>query len=470
MVREDDPMRRRRILQGLAASGSLFIAGCGGGGDGGDGDGGDDGDDGDGGDGGDGDGGDGDDGDGGDGGDGGDSLSGTINFVHISSFKPSASEFKEAYDSNFGATLEVQSTPAESSSTREYYVNQFAAQSSEFDVGMMDVVWPAEFVSAGWAAEVTDPNGHTDAMLSTPVEAATIDGTLYGMPMFTDANGFYYRTDLLEEAGYDEPPETYMEVVNMAQDIKDQVDEDLNGYIWQGGANEGLTIMWLNWLWGMGGSVHDGNGNLVVNTQEGIDALQHAVDLIHEHEVTPQSIPSSGTDGNRQTFQQGNTIFMRNWPYAYSLFQDDTPVTDNFAVTTMPKAEGNPDANNSCLGGWSLFISAFSENKEAAQALANHVATPGAQEKLAAERSRLPVRTELYDDGYWTDSDNEKPAFLDRFAEILQQTSARPATPRYSQWSNIVYTQCNNALTQQKSPEEALNDAQEEIDSEINDA
>jgi multiple sugar transport system substrate-binding protein len=33
-----------------------------------------------------------------------------------------------------------------------------------------------------------------------------------------------------------------------------------------------------------------------------------------------------------------------------------------------------------------------------------------------------------------------------------------------------VYTECNRALTQSKSPEEALNDAQAEIDSEINNA
>ncbi|WP_312908361.1 ABC transporter substrate-binding protein [Natronosalvus caseinilyticus] len=434
MAWEDSAIRRRQIIKGAAAGGSAFVAGCLGGG-GGEEDGG-----------------------------------GSINFVHIASFEPSANDFKEAYDSQSDATLEVQATPAESSSSREYYVNQFAAQSSEFDVGMMDVVWPAEFVDAGWAAEVDDPDGLTDEMLETPVETVTIDDSLYGMPMFTDANGLYYRTDLLEEAGYDEPPSTYMELVDMAQDIMDQSDEDLNGYIWQGGANEGLTIMWLNWLWGMGGSVQGDDGNLVVNSEEGVEALQHAVDLIYEYEITPESIPSSGTDGNRQTFQQGNTIFMRNWPYAYALFQDDTPVTDNFAVTTMPKAEGNEDAPNSCIGGWSLFINSFSENQSAAQELANYVGSPEAQEQLAAERSRLPVRQELYEDGYWEDSDADKPAFLDRFSEILDQTSARPAIPNYSQWSNIVYTECNNALTEQKSPQQALDDAQDQIDSDINDA
>ncbi|MEF8780475.1 MAG: ABC transporter substrate-binding protein [Haloferacaceae archaeon] len=459
MAADNRPLRRRRILQTVAAAGGVALAGCTGGG-GGDGDTEDDSGDGDG----------GGDTETDDGSDGGSGASGEINFVHIASFEPSAQDFAEAFNAASDATLNTQGTPAESSSTREYYVNQFAAQSSSFDVGMMDVVWPAEFVGAGWAAEVSDPDGHMDSMLSTPVEAVTLDGSTYGMPMFTDANGFYYRSDWLEELGYDEPPSTYTEVVNIAQEAKEQIDGCENGYIWQGGSNEGLTIMWLNWLWGFGGSIRDGDGNLVVNSEEGIQALQHAVDLIYEHEVTPQSIPSSGTDGNRQTFQQGGTMFMRNWPYAYGLFQDDTPVTDSFDVTTMPKAEGNPDANNSCLGGWSLFINSFTENEDAAQEFANYIGTLEAQEILSGEHNRLPVRQELYEDDYWEDSEHDKPGNLDIFAEILQQTSARPATAQYSQFSNLVYTECNRALTQDKTPEEALNDAQDEIDSEINDA
>jgi len=329
----------------------------------------------------------------------------------------------------------------------------------------MDVIWPAEFAGNGWAAEVSDPQGHTDNMLQTPIDSVTIDGTMYGMPIHTDANALYYRTDLLSEYGYDSPPETYMELVNIAQDIQQQSDEDLNGYIWQGGSNEGLTIMWLNWLWGMGGSIRQ-DGNLVVNTQEGIDALQHAVDLIHEYNVTPESVPASSTDQNRQTFQQGDTIFMRNWPYAVSLMNEDgSNVQGNFDVAPMPKAEGNPDANNSCLGGWNLFINANSENAEAAQQFASYMASMEAQENMALEHSRLPVRQELYSDEYY-----EQAEQLETFAEIVDQTSARPATPQYSTFSEIVYTNCNAALVQEKTPEEALNDAQEEIDSEVNNA
>jgi len=430
--------RRRRVLKAVAAGSATLLAGCTDGSGSGSGSGSD----------GDGDG------------------SSAMTYVYPGYFSNDASDLVPMFeDQADGITLDSQQTPSDASSTREYYVNQFVSGSLSFDVGNMDVIWPAEFAGNGWAAEVSDPQGHTDNMLQTPIDSVTIDGTMYGMPIHTDANALYYRTDLLSEYGYDSPPETYMELVNIAQDIQQQSDEDLNGYIWQGGSNEGLTIMWLNWLWGMGGSIRQ-DGNLVVNTQEGIDALQHAVDLIHEYNVTPESVPASSTDQNRQTFQQGDTIFMRNWPYAVSLMNEDgSNVQGNFDVAPMPKAEGNPDANNSCLGGWNLFINANSENAEAAQQFASYMASMEAQENMALEHSRLPVRQELYSDEYY-----EQAEQLETFAEIVDQTSARPATPQYSTFSEIVYTNCNAALVQEKTPEEALNDAQEEIDSEVNNA
>ncbi|WP_192918621.1 ABC transporter substrate-binding protein [Salinigranum salinum] len=452
--------RRRKILKGLAGGSVALLAGCtgdgggGGGGDGGDGDGG-------GSNGGDGGGGGSSGGDGGGGG--GDS---SVRFVHISSFDADASAIKPMFDEDHdGITLDATATTAESSTTREFYINQFVSQSSDFDVGMMDVIWPGEFVGNDWAAPVEDTQGVTDSMLQTPVDAVTLDGELYGIPMFTDANAFYYRSDKLEEYGF-EPPETYSEVVTQAQEILEQDDEIQNGYIWQGGANEGLTIMWLNWLWGYGGTVwRDDQSRLKVNSENGIEALSHAVDLIHEHEITPRSIPSSGTDGNRQTFQQGKTLFMRQWPYAVGIYRDDTAVTGKFDVTTMPKAEGNPDAKNSCLGGWSVFINSFSDNKDAATEFANFVGTKPVQETLALEFNRLPVREDLYTEEFF-----EQAPTLETFAEALQQTTARPATPKYTTFSEIVYTEANKALVQDKTPEKALNDAQEQIDSEINNA
>lgn len=370
-------------------------------------------------------------------------------------------KFNEAVSS---VEASVQTTTAESSSTRQYFVNQFVSQSSDFDTGMMDVIWPPEFAQKDWMEPVNDSEDHVDSMLSTPVEAATVDDELVGMPLFTDANAFYYRSDKLEQYGYDEPPSTYSEVVEIAQDIKSRDDEIENGYIWQGGANEGLTIMWLNWLWGMGGGVKK-DGELVVNTDLGVQALTHARELITEHEVTPDSVPASSTDQNRQTFQQGNTLFMRNWPYAVGLMNsEDSPVKDKFDVTTMPKMEGNSDANNSCLGGWNIFINRYSEHKEAAQRFASWMASKPGQNRLAAN-NYLPVREDVY-----TEENFEKSPLLEIFSDITKQTSARPSTPKYTTFSSNLFTEANKALIGDKSPRKALDDAQSKIDQEVNNA
>jgi len=368
------------------------------------------------------------------------------------------------FEAQSDSTVETQDTPADATSTRDYYVNQFIAQSSDFDIGMMDVIWPAEFAENGWAQSLGDPGRFEDAMLQTPLEAATIDGDLVGVPMFTDANALYYREDKLEEYGYDGPPKTYMKLVEIAQDVLEQDDEIQNGYIWQGGANEGLTIMWLNWLWGMGGTVrHD--GDIVVNTDTGVEALQHAVDLIYEHEVTPKSVPASSTDQNRQTFQQGGTLFMRNWPYAVALMNaDDSPISGQFDVTQMPTHEDYPDANNSCLGGWSVFVNAYTEESDAATEFAEFVASEEVQRAIAIENSRLPVREDIYED----EEVREEFPLIELFADILPRTNARPATAEYPTLSEIIFTECNNALVQEKSPQEALDDAQEQIENNVN--
>jgi multiple sugar transport system substrate-binding protein len=457
MTDEVSDKRRRKLIKTVAGGSVALLAGCsgsGGGGGGGDGGGGDGG------------GGSGGDGSGGggtsDGGSGGGGAS-TIKFVHRGDFGSTAKDVIPAFNES-AENVEVtgQATPSTSESMRQYLVNQFVSKSSDFDVGMMDVIWPAEFGSKNWAAEVEDPNNATDNMLDAAVTAATYEDTLYGMPISVGANALYYRSDKLEEYGY-EPPKTYSELVTQAKDILEKDDQINNGYIWQGGANEGLTIMWLNWLWGMGGGVrHD--GALKVNTQKGIDALQHAVDLIHKHGVTPESIPASSTDQNRQTFQQGRTLFMRNWPYAVSLMnQDGSAVKDKFEVTMLPRAEGHSDANNSCIGGWSLFINANSENPQAAQQFLNYMGTVEAQEILAIEHSRLPAREELYQDKYL----EENPA-LGTFRDIVKKTSARPGISNYPTFSEIVYTNCNAALVKEKTPKKALDDAQKEIDSEVN--
>lgn len=387
----------------------------------------------------------------------------TFRYIFPSYFGTDAEDIVPMFEEEFDVEVSQESSPGEATSTREYYVNQLIGQSGDFNIGNMDIIWPGEFAENGWAAEIEDPEGHTENMLDTPVEAVTIDDALYAMPLHTDANALYYRSDKLEEYGYDDPPETYMELVEIAQDIMDQDDEIDTGYIWQGGTNEGLTIMWFNWLWGMGGDVEQGD-EIIVNTEEGYAALQHAVDLIHEYEITPEGMAASDTDDNVQTYQQGSTLFMRNWPFAIAEMAD-SDIGGDYSVAELPTHEDHPDAENACLGGWSIFINPYAENADLAQEFATFVSSLEVQEHLAREHSRLPVREEIYEDEEIREEFEEMVLLED----VLDRTRARPPVENYPELSEIIFTQANEALTQDKTPEEALDDAQEQIDEEVND-
>ena len=90
------------------------------------------------------------------------------------------------------------------------YVTNLMAQAEEPDVMALDVIWPGEFIANGWAAPLNDYfnaedlNQYLDGMMNS----VTLDGQVYGIPLYTNAIHFFYRKDLLDKYGL-EKPETW---------------------------------------------------------------------------------------------------------------------------------------------------------------------------------------------------------------------------------------------------------------------
>jgi hypothetical protein len=79
-------------------------------------------------------------------------------------------------------------------------------------------VRPAQYAASGWAEPLNQFFDSEAAMMAYledflpgPIEANLIDGTLYALPAFTDAQFLYYRADLLDKYGF-EPPTTWEEL------------------------------------------------------------------------------------------------------------------------------------------------------------------------------------------------------------------------------------------------------------------
>ena len=108
------------------------------------------------------------------------------------------------------------------------------------------MIWPGDL--ATHLVDLNEYEGVQEAVgghFPAIVENNTVDGKLVGIPAFTDAGLLYYRTDLLEEYGFDGPPATWTELEEMATTIVEGEgadNPDFTGFVWQGEAYEGLDL------------------------------------------------------------------------------------------------------------------------------------------------------------------------------------------------------------------------------------
>src|SRR5690606_13083568 len=120
----------------------------------------------------------------------------------------------------------------------------------------------------------------------------------------------YYRTDLLEEAGYTEPPQTWDELVEVAKALTKDVDGDGNIDQW-GFVSLGLpgqvfnTYTFFDFLFQNGGQLFNEEGEPAFNSPEGVEALQFMVDLKNVHQVMPPDVVTYDNNEVHEGFLAG---------------------------------------------------------------------------------------------------------------------------------------------------------------------
>jgi multiple sugar transport system substrate-binding protein len=352
-----------------------------------------------------------------------------------------------------GTTSEVQ---------QQYLNTVLTSGSSDIDIFLIDVVRPATYAAAGWAAPLNQYFESDDAMMAYldqflpgPVDANLIDGILYALPSYTDAQFLYYRSDLLEKYGF-EPPATWEELVAQAQTILEGEDSpNLQGFNYQGAAIEGANCTFLQPLWSAGGDWRDADGNITVDSPEGERALDFLLSTM-DVGVTKPNIAETATDNSRQEFQAGDVVFMLNWGYAWGRFQndEDSQVSGSVGVAPLPAFEGFESAT--CIGGWQWTMNAFSDNKEETWQVMEYLASEDVQRVLAAQDSRIPARISLYQDPEVL----EAAPHFGQFYDVIIAARPRPVTPFYDQVSELIRTTVNAVLARSVDVDTALEDMQ----------
>lgn len=325
-------------------------------------------------------------------------------------------------DETEGVSIEIDTLPEAADEQREQQSLELNAQGSNFDVLGVDVIWTGEYSQNGWVESLEDIRSEIEAVsIPGAVESAIWGGELWAAPYNSNAGFLYYRTDLV-----DEPPTTWDELKEVGLAAAEEA--GISPFVGQGAQYEGFTVNWLEYYWGAGGELYNEDQSEVTFDD---DIATQATEFMAESVQDGFYAPGFNTmmeEEARNEFQSGNAVFMRNWPYAYALGQDEaeSEVAGNFDVAPLPTFAG--EGTISALGGFNNAVSAFSDHIEEAKAFVLWAATnEEVQTMLATEGSVPPTMQSVYEDL----SDDPVMALL---GEVLPDARARPPAP---QWNNI---------------------------------
>jgi len=344
-------------------------------------------------------------------------------------------------------------TPDAADQRHQLYVQWLNAGASEPDILQLDAVWTPEFAAAGWILDLARFHPATGEFFPATITANQWNGHLYAIPWFVDVGMLYWRTDLMRS-----PPATFAELDKTA--ARARAEQGLRyGLVWQGARYEGLVTVFSEYLGGYGGRILDG-GRVTVGSPEAVRALTEMRDQIYREGIVPPAALTWHEEESRFAFQNGETAFMRNWPYAYALMQDSAQsrVAGRYAVAVMPAAPGGrPTA---ALGGAQLAINANSEHPAAAWAVIDYLTRPEQMLERARGVGQFPTRPALYDDPALGRALSIPPA---QARAIIEHAVPRPVTPVYTQLSDILQVYLHRALTRQQDPALALAAAAREM-------
>lgn len=374
-------------------------------------------------------------------------------------------EGADAWAKETGNSVKLVATPPDANERLALYQQLLAAGSADIDLFQIDVVWPGtlanHFIDLKSFIPPEDLKDHFETLTAND----TVGGKLVAVPFFVDAGLLYYRRDLLEKYGK-QPPKDWTELTETAKTIlagERAGNAQLQGFVWQGRAYEGLTCNSIEWVASFGGgAIVEPDGKISINNAQAAAALTLARSWIGT--ISPEGVLNYAEEDSRGVFQSGNAVFMRNWPYAWSLANaPDSPVKDKVGIAVLPQGSGQGARHAAALGGQHLAVSKYSAHPKEAADLVRYLTGADEQKRRALKGSFNPTRKSLYDDQELL---NALP-FLKDFEAVLESAVARPSTvtgAKYSRAASEYIRAVHNTLAGQGTAEENLASLEKQLE------
>jgi len=290
--------------------------------------------------------------------------------------------------------------------------------------------------------DVVEPD--KDKFLPAAIPGLSVDGKVYGAPIYHTVTTTMYNKTILTKAGITKPPETWDEIKAAAPKIKAAGFSTLD---YSASPEATLNLNFYPLLWQAGGNVFADDGKSVAfNQAPGLEALTFLKTLWDQGAI-PKSALSNGNVIADQPLGKGQVAMAfaaapadagtvaKTWGAAN--VEIGTPLTDKKQV-----GFGLP-------GG--LVLNAASENSDAAKKFLSFMIQPAQLEGLSKAS------------GFFTPRSDVKVVATDpnaaKFADALQYAVPGEPNPAARQIMSFLSAEIQAVLTGKKQPQQALDDA-----------
>ena len=326
------------------------------------------------------------------------------------------------------------------------------------DVAEMGTTWTPEFADQGAFEEVPKPPA--GQYVSSLVDAATLDGKVYGKPWYAGARALIYRKDVLDKAGVS-VPKTWDDLRKAAAAIKAKVPGIYPmGYT-------GLTEhMYLPTVWQAGGEIAQQDGDTwksELSSSAAVQAIQFYTDF-YKKGYTPKAAVGWEEPDAQTAFVNGDIAMLIAGGWTYTSIIDTKAALKSKIGTALEPAgpSGQPTA---FAGGSHLVVFNGSKNKDLANAFVDFMLKPDQLNKFTSKVGFLPGTVAGIKSSGYLDDQIKKP-----FAEqLLDHSKVYPPSPRWGalEGANIFDGEIQKVMKGQETPQAAADNWAKKMDQEF---
>ena len=312
------------------------------------------------------------------------------------------------------------------------------------DGGLADI--SKEF--AAWdEAKDTDP---------TAKQSVTVDGSVYGAPLFVGVRALYYRTDVLDELGI-EPPKSQAELISTAKKIHKEK-PDLYGLA-VGGA---YTYGAMPFIWAQGGELAEETGvtyRSVINSAKARKGIEAYTSLFGDDNCPAAKCAAMGGNATVTAFASGKAAMAIGGDFSHAAVEAGA-VKGKYAVVPLPGVKEGSIAP-AFAGGNNIGVLKSSSHRTLAVDLMKSLTGKKTQAEMFDAMGFLPTYTDVLE------SAAEKEPFVGPFVNTLGAGAKFvPASPAWGQIdaSLVLPTMFQEIVSGRKDVAAASDDAAKKMD------